>query len=125
MRRFCGRKPNGGICTRTVGSRYRFCAASQYWKGGSHELVVRSSDRHSDRSYRARRGLCHFACVVVKPTWGGAAALEPAPKPADRIAPAKARGWKHGWQTWLALNETELTWTALLIGLIVLASLFA
>jgi hypothetical protein len=63
--------------------------------------------------------------VAVKPTWGGAAALEPAPGPADRIAPADDRGWKHGWQTWLALNETELTWTALLIGLVLLASLFA
>jgi hypothetical protein len=60
----------------------------------------------------------------VKPIQG-AAALEPAPTSADRIAPAKARSWKHGWHTWLALNETELTWTALLIGLTLLASLFA
>jgi hypothetical protein len=56
----------------------------------------------------------------VKPTWGGA----PAPRPADCIPPAKTRGWKHVWQTWLALNETELTWTGLLIGLILFASVF-
>jgi hypothetical protein len=61
----------------------------------------------------------------MKPTWGGAAALEPASGPADRIPRAKARRWKHGWHTWLALNETELTWTALLIGLVLFASLFA
>ena len=60
----------------------------------------------------------------MRPTWFGTAAprLEPAP---DRIAPAKAGGWKHGWHTWLVLNETELTWMALLIGLALLASLFA
>jgi len=86
--------------------------------------MVRSPDRHSDRSSRPRRGLCRHACVVVKPI-RGAAALEPAPTPADRIAPATARGWKHRWHTWLALNETGLTWTALLIGLTLLASLFA
>ena len=85
--------------------------------------MVRSPDRHFDRSSRPRRGLCRAACAVVKLTWFGAAArLEPAP---DRIAPAKARGWKNGWHTWLALNETELTWMALLIGLALMASLFA
>ena len=61
----------------------------------------------------------------MKPTWGGAAARAPALRQADRIAPAKAGGWKHGWHTWLALNETELTWTVLLIGLVLLAGLFA
>jgi hypothetical protein len=55
----------------------------------------------------------------------GATALGPAPRPADRMAPAKAGGWKRGWQTWLALNQTELTWTAVLIGLILFTSLFA
>ncbi len=53
-----------------------------------------------------------------------ATALELGRSPSDRVAPAKAKGWKHGWQTWLALNTTELTWTALLSGLLVFVSLF-
>jgi hypothetical protein len=83
--------------------------------------MVRSPDRHFDRSSRPRRGLRSHGRDVVKPKWFGAAAMEPAPGP----APAKARGWKHAWHTWLLLNETELTWMALLIGLVLSASLFA
>lgn len=26
------------------------------------------------------------------------------------------RAWNKGWQTWIALNANELTWTALVIG---------
>ena len=38
---------------------------------------------------------------------------------------SSARGWKAGWHSWLALNANELTWTALLAGGVILATLFA
>lgn len=55
----------------------------------------------------------------------GATQLKLGSTPSDGIAPAaKAKGWQHGWQTWLALNTTELTWTGLLIGPLLFVSLF-
>jgi hypothetical protein len=53
-----------------------------------------------------------------------ATALELGRRPADCAAAARAKGWKRGWQIWLGLNATELTWTALLIGLILFVNLF-
>jgi hypothetical protein len=44
--------------------------------------------------------------------------------PPDRAAAVRAEGWKRGWHMWLRLNATELTWTALLIGLVLFVSLF-
>jgi hypothetical protein len=63
-----------------------------------------------------------FAPPVVIPI-APAKALEPAHSP-DRLTLARARGWMHGCQTWLTLNATELTWTALLIGLLLFVELF-
>ena len=59
----------------------------------------------------------------MKRSWS-AAALEAARHPSDRVPPVRAAAWKRGWRTWLALNVTELTWTALLIGLVLFVSLF-
>ena len=36
-----------------------------------------------------------------------------------------ARAWKAGWQSWLALNANELTWTALVGAGVILTALFA
>ncbi|MGO8917923.1 MAG: hypothetical protein ACLQJR_18635 [Stellaceae bacterium] len=61
-----------------------------------------------------------------------AEAPEAAPPPADRRVPGtqeKNSGAMtfvmNGWKRWLALNVTELTWTALLVGSMALAGLFA
>jgi hypothetical protein len=35
------------------------------------------------------------------------------------------RAWKAGWQSWLALNANELTWTALVGAGVILTALFA
>jgi hypothetical protein len=35
------------------------------------------------------------------------------------------RAWNKGWRTWFALNANELTWTALVIGGVLLTAVFA
>lgn len=42
----------------------------------------------------------------------------------DCVAAARAGGWRRSWRIWLSLNVIELTWTALLIGLILFINLF-
>jgi len=53
-----------------------------------------------------------------------ATALDLGRKSMDRVAAPRAGGWRRGWRIWLGLNAIELTWTALLIGLIVFVNLF-
>ncbi len=61
--------------------------------------------------------------MVLKAPWS-ATAFAARASLSDRGAPASVKGWKRAWRTWLALNATELTWTALLIGLVLFVSLF-
>lgn len=53
-----------------------------------------------------------------------AAATEPQPpmmRAAERFMPG-GRGWKSHWHSWLALNANELTWTALILGGVILTA---
>lgn len=61
--------------------------------------------------------------MSLKTPWS-ATAPEVERRPRGHVAAARAKGWKRGWQIWLGLNATELTWTALLIGLILFVNLF-
>jgi len=53
------------------------------------------------------------------------AATEPQPSMMREVERSTAGGWKSRWNSWLALNANELTWTALIIGGVILTAIFA